>query len=587
MANVVKRSDLSVIIKSVNTPSYPPETWLINPNLSGLYNWGTGEFLVPVYYWKLVGDDVVEMDSGEKAVVDAQRLVDAKAARKTWLNERGTAYTDERYLVSEQSELRILYTDALSCRPRRAVYIQPWVNWLDEINEEVKAKQASVDLQSTIDAVNAVVLDEATLTSHDPLISVDGANAITDDGSLSLRTLLNENSVVTDPVTDIEGPFYLMQILEQRKDLYNDSENPLYEAGYTPILGFSGYLVEHANRILNLETIHGKIGWHNQQVIKATYARPRDLLVYYGYPNSFNSGTNQWYNEKVAQDMAKYGMIVLGDGVEDPTHPDYANSQVIIPRVKVLNPSCLVFGYVAAAQTLANFKTKADQWDTLQVHGIFLDEAGYDYGKTRAELNEMVDYVHSKAYAKLAFANVWNTDHLIGTANDSTYPNSTYNSGLVASKLGTDDWVLLESFPINTTAYTESGYEGYESKSDWLVRGQKAANLRYVYGVNFAGVGIINNANAAGQALFEFGYNSAMMWSLEAFGTSDASYASGSVTVTWWSRPDVSKMGVAYALAPSVSVDALDADRYWRFLENGKFLLDFSQSAQASSITKF
>ena len=314
------------------------------------------------------------------------------------------------------------------------------------------------------------------------------------------------------------------------------------------------------------------------------YSKPKDLLIYYGYPNSFNSGVHAWYNEGVAQEMAQYGLIVLGNGVANPTHPDYANTSIIIPRIKALNPNTLIFCYVSVNQTLVNFQTGVDQSDTLGVHGIFMDEAGYDYGKTRVEFNDRVDYVHGKSNSSLCFANAWNTDNILGVADDASFPNSTYNTGAIESNLTTNDWILAESFPINTTAFTASTPNGYETKSDWYVRGEKIKNLRYTYGVNFAGCGIINDGNSEEQNLFNFGFVSAMMYNLEAFGTSDTSYGSGSAKTKFISRPDVSKMGVVWNIYPSVTVNTLDADVYHRYVENAKLSLDFSDSAQISRI---
>jgi hypothetical protein len=399
-----------------------------------------------------------------------------------------------------------------------------------------------------------------------------------------LDPFLDANAEVTDPDSGKKGPFYLMQQLQLRKDMYNDTENPLYEVGHVPLLGADGILVDHANRIVNIENIHGKAGWHNQQVKKATFTRPIDLLFYYGYPNSFNSGTNGWVNEKVARDMAKYGIVVLGDGVQDPSHPDYSNTQIIIPRIKLYNPSALIFGYVAAAQTLANFQTKVDQWETLQVHGIFIDEAGYDYGKTRSEFNTLVDYVHGKTYAKVAFANAWNTDNILGTVDDLSFPNSTYNPSLIASKLTADDWILLESFPVNTTAYSGSG--GYESKTDWATRGAKAQSQRSTFNINIAACGVINNDNVNGQVLFNFLFISAMIWCLEAVGSSDTNYGAGA-TVTYWTRPDVKDMGVVWNLNASVQQATEDTDVYYCYSSTARMLLDFSTGAQISSITKW
>jgi hypothetical protein len=352
------------------------------------------------------------------------------------------------------------------------------------------------------------------------------------------------------------------------------------------------------SRIDNLDNIHAKMGWHSQEVFKANYRHPKDLLIYYGWPNAFNSAINSWVNEKVAQNMAKYNLIVLGDGVQDPSHGDYANTQVIIPRIKALNPNALIFGYVTVNQTLSAFQTKTDQWETLQVHGIFMDEAGYDYGKTRSEFNDRIDYVHGKTYAKLCFANAWNTDHILGTANDPSYPNTTYNSGVVESNLGINDWALLESFAINTQAYATAG-NGFEPKTQWAARGTKFMGLRATYGVNFAGVGIIDNGNVGGENLASFGFISALMWSLEGWGTSDDDYAASSAavdwwavraesaTVNWWARPAPLPSGV-WSLNPSVQNDVGNNNLYHRYVGTfkgtSKLTLDFTDDAQKGTI---
>ncbi len=389
---------------------------------------------------------------------------------------------------------------------------------------------------------------------------------------------------MTDVLSGKTASALIMSILTHRRELYNDVDNPIHLQGFKQILGAGGWAEEHASRIANCENIHAKAGWHNQQLKQQGWRRPTDILFYYGHLNSFNSLVNGWVNEKVAQDIAKYGIVVLGNGVQDPTHPDYANTQVIIPRVKALNPNCQIFGYVSANQSLSSFQAKVDQWETLQVHGVFLDEAGYDFGKTRVEFNDRVGYVHGKTHAKLAFANAWNTDHILGTTNDPSYPNSTWNSGLVASVLTESDWILLESLAVNTTAY--SGNNGYASKSDWSARVSKAISLRAIFKVNFAAVGVVNDDNAAGQDLFNFTFISALMASLEAHGTSSVSYGSSTAQVKHWTRPGVSDIGVVWALSPSIQQDVGDADVYHRYAEYAKLTLDFSTGAQTSAITK-
>jgi len=397
-----------------------------------------------------------------------------------------------------------------------------------------------------------------------------------------ITQFLDSNCTVTDQHTGIKGPFDVMQTLVNRREIFNDSDNPLHVSGHVPLIGASG-------SVTNLNTIHGKTGWHNQEVIQASYSRPRDMLIYYGWLNSFNYGTHAWNNEKVAQDMSRYGLLVFGDGIQNPSHGDYSNTSVIIPRIKALNPRALIFGYVATTDAYATFCTKVGQWVTLGVHGVFMDVAGYDQGTTttngRAAFNQKVDYVHGQSM--LCFVNAWNSDHVLGTANDPSYPNSTWNPSLVESTLTYNDWLLVESFPINTTSYTDSGYEGYEPKAQWASRGVKVTGHRATYGINLAAAGLINNDNSGGQSLYDFGFVSSMMWSLEGYGTSDTGYGASSSTVTRWDRTDVTGMGVVYTINPSVQVDVGDADAYHAYREYASMKLDFSQSAQSSVITKY
>ena len=320
--------------------------------------------------------------------------------------------------------------------------------------------------------------------------------------------------------------------------------------------------------------------------------KPKNMLTYYGWLSCLNSSVNGWDNEKVAQDMARYNLIVLGDGLANSGHEDYANSVEIISRVMELNPSVLIFGYVSVNQSLANFEAKVDDWESLNVHGILMDEAGYDFGtvytNSRTAFNAKVDYVHSQEHANLCFVNAWNMDNIIGIEEDASYPNSTWNPSEVASNLNSYDWYLLESFPINTEAYTASNPDGYEPKAQWYSRGEKAKNHKQSFGINLAAAGTINDGNSDEQKLFDFLYTSACMFALDAVGSSDAEYGSGSAKTAFLDRPDVSNMGDILDVEPFVNVDENDSDVYMRYTDYGNFKLDFSgNDNQESTITKY
>ena len=388
--------------------------------------------------------------------------------------------------------------------------------------------------------------------------------------------------IVTDSLTGKSAPFSIMQPNVNRRELFNDEDNPVYLPGHTPLLGPNG-------SVQKLNDIHDKLGWHRQQVKQATYQRPTDLLVYYGYPSAFNNGDNGWNNEKVAQDMSRYGLIVLGNGLQESSHPDYANTQEIITRIRILNPKTKIFGYVTVSRDFNSFESKANEWDSLHVDGVFMDEAGYEYGTVatngREALNAKIEHVHGNMWARLCFVNSWNVDHVIGTGDDPGHLNSTYNPGLEESSLTEDDWYLLESFPVNTAAY---GSGGYESKLDWAVRGVKAQGHRATHGINLAAVGIINNDNADGQDLFDFLFVSSLMFSLDAMGSSDTNYgANPNATVARWLRPDVSNMGTLYSLNASVQEDVNDANVYWRYVDHGRFKLGFEAGSEVSLVEKY
>jgi hypothetical protein len=73
MSNVINRTTLEYKV-SVDTPEYPEEDWIINPDLSSVES-------IPKEYWKIVQDDVLEMDQAEKDQVDLNNLPALKDSR--------------------------------------------------------------------------------------------------------------------------------------------------------------------------------------------------------------------------------------------------------------------------------------------------------------------------------------------------------------------------------------------------------------------------------------------------------------------------------------------------------------------------
>jgi hypothetical protein len=300
---------------------------------------------------------------------------------------------------------------------------------------------------------------------------------------------------------------------------------------------------------------------------------PDDLLVYYGYLSSFNHPTNAWTNEKVAQDFSRYNILVLGE-IYAPTHTDYANTLIILARIKALKPSIKIFCYVDGTKSQAVFEAEIDDISAISdIDGVIIDRAGYDFGQTRTQMNAKVDYVHA-SNASICLMNAFFIDHVLGIDNDPAYPNSTYNTGLVHSTLVEDDWYLMESFVVNTAAYT--GNNGYISQDDWIIRGIAAIEKRKEYKIKIASLSVINNGNVNANTLFHFHFLSSLIFSLDAQGSSDIGFGASSAIVDFIDRKFSSNLGLLYELNPSVTVDVLTATMYHRYSGKAHLSCDYS-----------
>jgi hypothetical protein len=74
MANVLNRTTKEYRV-SVNTPDFPIEDWIINPDMSSVNG-------INPKYWAIEGDIVREMTHIEKNVVDANESATAEANAK-------------------------------------------------------------------------------------------------------------------------------------------------------------------------------------------------------------------------------------------------------------------------------------------------------------------------------------------------------------------------------------------------------------------------------------------------------------------------------------------------------------------------
>lgn len=311
----------------------------------------------------------------------------------------------------------------------------------------------------------------------------------------------------------------------------------------------------------------------------AAASKPSTLLIYYGYLNSFDSAHLQWNNEKVAQAMSQYSICVFGAGIANPTHPDYANTVIIINRIKEINPSVVIYGYVQTDLPINDFKDQVNLWDNLGVEGIFLDRAGYDFGTNRVDFNNRILHIRSKLSANICFVNAWNQGHVVGIANDPSYPNMTFNPDGYPSLLNNKDIYLLESFAVNTTAYSS----GFAAISDWINRGQKASYFRKNNGIRVASVSIFDNTDPNGQSFSDFGYYASMGFGVEFYATATNNFGSDG-QVKYWKKP-----GGAVEIVEPVGIiqDLSNLDKYFRYGKTSKLVITYSNTIHTGQVISY
>ncbi len=246
------------------------------------------------------------------------------------------------------------------------------------------------------------------------------------------------------------------------------------------------------------------------------------LLIYYGIPAGVNEA---WDDTKAAQIFAEYDVLVFGAGLEEKKHSYHDSTAAIFRLIREKNQNARLFGYVDLGVTTSNFspkvmESKAKKWKELGANGIFLDDAGYDYGVSRARLNQTVNVVHGLGMS--VFVNAWNPDDVMGNK-----VNSKYNPKGQASALDKRDIYLLEDF-LNPTDITKNNStsvfnSAFQGKMD------KALAYRKKQGVNLMSVSIIDYAKYSENAVrkfFRMNEATAAVFSLDAYGIAPTHYSS-------------------------------------------------------------
>lgn len=250
----------------------------------------------------------------------------------------------------------------------------------------------------------------------------------------------------------------------------------------------------------NLKTVNGAslLGAGDLALATATPASLtlKPLLIYYGFPIAYKG---LWDTAAVIAAIANdFKVWVCGHTYQSPGHPEYASTTAIIQGVRALGVR--VYGYIPIGVSSFNYTpaqigTFTDEWKTIGVDGIFLDEYGFDYGSTRQRQVDIVSVVHGKNLP--VCANSWVFEEFISdtlaetgwSPGDWEYTRwQTYNPTDIPSPFAAGDSYLIENFGFDDTGPTVVW--------DTQERGLEVSTLAAAKGVELWAVAVFAEAPA-------------------------------------------------------------------------------------------
>lgn len=277
---------------------------------------------------------------------------------------------------------------------------------------------------------------------------------------------------------------------------------------------------------------------------------PKKLLIYYGWPSSINGGAVSVF--------ANYDYIILGDGLELPSHGDNIGTKSILANSSLNNVK--FFGYIDLGNSqnlsMTEIQNRISLWKAMgsNVKGIFFDEYGYDYGVSRQRQNDAVNYAHGLGLQVIA--NAWIPDDVFGSIVSGSNPNG------IAPTINSNDFYLSESYLIETG--------NYQSATTWKTKAESLRNYQNTMGFKILSITTNASSNTFDSNKFHYAWYGAVLYNHEATGWGEFNFGASDANVPFRSRPSVS-LGTVY----NSTVQVQNTEHY-RFTNLGKCWINTS-----------
>lgn len=250
--------------------------------------------------------------------------------------------------------------------------------------------------------------------------------------------------------------------------------------------------------------------------IKAT---DRHFAIYYGWPSAVNGVGGE---AEAAATFARFPVVILGDGLQHPTHPDHPRTAGILQRLR--DADVRVFGYVDLGVStqnlpLATLIRYAEAWRRIGARGIFLDDAGADFGVDVARRDGAVSGIHRLGM------------RVILNAHD---PDDAFRG---SAQLGTGDGYLFESFQVSDGRL--------QSPEISLAKADRALELARPAGVDVYAVGTGPPDDPGFASKHDYAWWSTLLYGFDYFQYTTIDYSARTGQLRWYPQ-ELPELGARY-----------------------------------------
>jgi hypothetical protein len=295
---------------------------------------------------------------------------------------------------------------------------------------------------------------------------------------------------------------------------------------------------------------------------------PLRLAVFYGYPTLINGSAGDV--ARAATEFGRYDVVVLGDGLQMPRADassadaqEHRRSRALIERLRLESKRPEILGYIALGDTqrlgIDDVVDRIEAWRQMGVDGIFLDEAGYDFGVTRERQNAAVRAAHARGM--WACLNAFRPADVFDDAVVPVHPRGGGNPAGVAPALTARDAILLESFAVANGRPEPPG--AMKQRALAALEGRRRLGTR-IFAVATA-------TRSEDLTLARYGWWSAALFGLDAYGWAAPNY-SADTSVLPFVEPPAAERALRGGFAEGQITFA--GDRWSRDTKAGRIVVD-------------